>query len=63
VILRAYCAFRLEFLANNRSDFARFLMTRGNHERRFTGPECLQMLQQSQCEEVMKVSSVIEFKS
>ena len=44
VILRAYCAFRLQFLAYNCNDFAPLLMARGNHQRGFAGPECLQML-------------------
>ena len=44
VILRAYCAFRLEFLAYNCGDFARLLMARGNHERRFAGSESTEVL-------------------
>jgi hypothetical protein len=31
-------------LAHNRRDFARLVMARGNHERRFAGPECLEVL-------------------
>jgi uncharacterized Ntn-hydrolase superfamily protein len=31
-------------MAHDRGDFARLLMARGNHERRFTGPACLEVL-------------------
>jgi hypothetical protein len=34
----------LQLLPHNRGDFARLLMTKGNHERRFTGPERLEVL-------------------
>jgi hypothetical protein len=44
VILGAYRALGLEFLAYNCSDFARLLMERRNHQRRFARPERLQML-------------------
>jgi hypothetical protein len=44
VILRPYRAFSLEALAHNRGDFARLIMARGNHERRFPGPPRLEVL-------------------
>jgi hypothetical protein len=44
VILRAYRTFSLELLAHDRGDFARFLMARGNHKRRFAGSERLEAL-------------------
>jgi hypothetical protein len=44
VILRAYRTFSLELLAHNRGDFARLLMARRNHKRRFAGPACLEVL-------------------
>jgi hypothetical protein len=44
VILSAYRALGFELLAHNRCDFARLLMARRNHKRRFTGPERLEAL-------------------
>jgi hypothetical protein len=44
VILSAYRALGLELPAHNRCDFACLLVARRNHKRRFTGPECLEVL-------------------
>jgi hypothetical protein len=44
VILCAYRAFSLELLSHDRGDFARFLVARTNHERRFTGLKSREML-------------------
>jgi hypothetical protein len=44
VILESYGAFGLESLPYNRSDLARLLVARRDHERRFSGPKRLEVL-------------------
>jgi hypothetical protein len=44
MILRAYRTLSLQLLAHNRGDFARLLMAKGNHKRRFAGSPRFEML-------------------
>src|ERR1700722_17313013 len=57
---RAYCAFRLKFLAHNCSDLAPFLMARGNHRRRFARPECLQMMLDRSLEQLYLIDDLFD---
>jgi hypothetical protein len=44
VVYHAYRALSLELLAHNRRDFARLIVASGDHQRRFTVLECVEVL-------------------